>query len=104
MEDWRNSTIRIDASSLRRSLHNLGEDLRMKRVMLFSINSYTQMVAMSGANLLRMVKGRWGKDCQFSKRMVMDDGGGTGADVLPTQTPWVVYSMQRLRARTSVGI
>ena len=62
------------------------------------------MVAMSGANLLKIVKARWGKDYQFSKRLVMDEGSGTGADVLPTQTPWVVYSMQRLRPRTRVGM
>ena len=49
-------------------------------------------------------EGTLGEDCQFSKRLVMDEGSGTGADVLPTQTPWVVYSMQRLRPRTRVGM
>jgi len=72
--------------------------------MVFLIDSCMQMAAMLGANLLKMVKMRCGEDCQFLKRLVMDEGSVTGAVVLPTQTPWVVYSMQRLSPRTWVGM
>ena len=66
------------------------------------MDSCTQMAVMSGKNLLKTMKARWEDDCQFSKRLVIEVGSGIGAAVLPTQTPWVVYSMYRLSIRTRV--
>ena len=72
--------------------------------MVFLMDLCTQLVAMPGENLLKTTKARWGEDCQFSKRLVIDVVSGMGDVVLPTQTPWVVYSMHRLCPSTRVGM
>ena len=72
---WRYSTIRIDASSLRRSLHNFGDNLWMHFVMVFSVDSCTQMAAMLGGKLLKTVKARREDDYQFSNKEACDGGG-----------------------------
>jgi len=72
--------------------------------MVFSMDLCTQLVAMPGANLLKTAKACWGEDCQFSNRLVIDVGSGMGDVVLPTQTPWVMYSMHLLSPRTKVGM